>query len=551
MYKLKLSRIRVIPLMLLVVMVFSTVNYADEILSSSNIKIGEQIGGYKKSNVELSIVTSNPYTYESTDKLRIPTYVVNNELYIVVEDLQFYGYSSLWDSEKRETRLFMKEEAKSASGTELYIASGGSVLYSDIKIFVDGIEKEALNIGGYSLVKASDLVGPNISFFREDLIESIKGTLSLPAGKVAPEGGVAISVVLLQDEGKGRSTKAASQVVSIKEGQSAVDYELKLTSEDPDSSRISFNYSYPKKYIAYEIVSPSNEFVGLNMPENHSVQDMELFVTPIDMYNENYNEVNMMVHEKSTVEVKTTLSGDIFELYGAENKRGIHMLFLDANSNERYSVRSLIPCDSKEFTVEVDLIKGRTYKLYTQVKSVGSLDPVTTRPPAPSFSMFSYVSGRGLIGEEAELIVMDSESKISQEITLPSVILGEVYRTDDVITVNGKSLGVYKVSDERFVSAQEAELYGSSISQEYNPETLEENQLSTSENVHGPIGQLLRTNERFVSNIHDFEVLIPKYWLDYYTLEYDHEGRLVETTLLNVNDLKRCGYEVKEHIYKD
>lgn len=126
--------------------------------TNSQHKIGDVVGTFKKSNTDIIYtegyrgdnIIKTPY------KLKIPTYEVNKELYICIEDLVFCSYKMLWDQNNRIT--IIKRGGNNVSGTIKHVKTKGNIYYSDIDVFVEGKKVNGYFIGGYTLVKIDDLL---------------------------------------------------------------------------------------------------------------------------------------------------------------------------------------------------------------------------------------------------------------------------------------------------------------------------------------------------------------------------------------------------------
>ncbi|WP_053957198.1 hypothetical protein [Inediibacterium massiliense] len=128
--------------------------------SNKTYKIGDIMSTFEKRDEEIILVKENKIDNEIYSFMAVlPTYIVNEELSICIEDLVYCGYDMHWDPKKRITK-FVSKKVKGFEEYEKDIHHKkykGAVLYSDIKIYVDEKPIKAYNIGGYSLVSLKDL----------------------------------------------------------------------------------------------------------------------------------------------------------------------------------------------------------------------------------------------------------------------------------------------------------------------------------------------------------------------------------------------------------
>ncbi len=121
------------------------------------IKVGSVIGEFKRTSEKYRV-----YGRDIVDGILpyndIPVYHIDggDEAYICVEDLEFCGYQHIWDAKNRISSF--NYNGKTFKGLSAQKLQSGKIYGSDIKIIIGEGEYRAYNIGGYSLVRALDLI---------------------------------------------------------------------------------------------------------------------------------------------------------------------------------------------------------------------------------------------------------------------------------------------------------------------------------------------------------------------------------------------------------
>ncbi len=139
--------------------------------SACAYKIGDKVGYALKTDIVAKI---NGY--------EIPSYNVNGYTYVIAEDLNYYGFSVLYDYQTRTlstTRDFSQSWASKVY-TKPYVAPSNvgtkehNLLYTDIKTYLDGYYTDSYNIDGQTIIRFDSL-----SFYGNVYYDNNKREISL------------------------------------------------------------------------------------------------------------------------------------------------------------------------------------------------------------------------------------------------------------------------------------------------------------------------------------------------------------------------------------
>lgn len=88
----------------------------------------------------------------------LPAYQVQGKLTICVEDLQHCGYDMVWNPVQRTTS-FTRQDRKAVdmAAPPLLKANNGTIYYSDVDVYIDGVWHQTYNTDGFSLILLEDL----------------------------------------------------------------------------------------------------------------------------------------------------------------------------------------------------------------------------------------------------------------------------------------------------------------------------------------------------------------------------------------------------------
>jgi len=525
-----LIRITIMTLILLMIGYVCSFSEDEEV---AEMKVGDVIGSFKKSDVEMTVEVNCYEKNLSTDVMLIPVYEVENELCFIAEDLVYYGYSSIWNPEERTTRLFVGSEKKNTSGTSRFIKNEGYIYFTDIKLFIDGEEMEVYNINGYSLVKMSDVskMAGSIDFERvldpDEKIE-LSGQIILPNGDVAHEGGIEVSPIFYYFD-SGYLRKYIGDLYVIEEGKSIVDYSMELPVHDY-WNRMGFNDHRIYKYIGYEIYD-ENGYVSYDLENTTDMAPM--YLERLWYYQESYDDLDINILNEQSVKMTLSLDGDVFEFSSKGWKRGISVIAADKMNNKRIVQTKSVNGDEKEIEFVIDLISDREYSFIYQIKVFGGFTSGLPLPPTPQYPTYYYHDGVASTNyEELTYIKANNEnSDITVDIKLQDIIIGDVYKSDKKIIYDSKELSGYIVNGRYLVDFSDIRWFGHSSCTIPEVETFESIDGYTVKDGSKPVGRLTVSNYK----AHENEVYIPIYFLAI-------DGVRIECVL--IDDLKAFGYEV-------
>lgn len=523
-----------------VVFIMSLINciYCSATVSERQInrehKIGDKIGNFKKSSTK--ILVSVKCKENDLGIKYIPIYTIKNELCIVLEDLNYYGYTSIWNQENRTTTLYINNNNINKKGTKKVIKKQGDIYYTDIKTYIEGDEIASYNINVYSLVKISDLtkITRDLRFKRElkdNEIITISGKIKLFDGDTAPEGGMKVTPVFYYFN-CGTLEKYIENQYVIPEGCSEVDYRIELPVYKY-WNKMGFDNARIYKYMGYQIDNSTiNEsYISYNITNNNA---NNIYLQQLNSYNETYQNEDIKILPKQKVKIRLELTGDGLEIF-KDSYRGIGICFTDVESNKVITQEKSVNCNQNIIEFELELIKNKKYKLNYDLTVAGEFG---NWQPSPRYPTFYYNDGKGEVDETlSEIIELNEQSSIiSTSIKLPNVIIGDVRKSDkkfifDSVELIGDQIGgKYLLKTSSFPIIKSAKNVGTSIGDDINS-----NVFSTDET-------LIKIEEKslekpLLSNqmIHLENIKTPKYWVGRY-------GTLEEAILLE--DLEKVGFDI-------
>ncbi|WP_425449221.1 hypothetical protein [Dethiothermospora halolimnae] len=506
-----------------------------------NHKLGDVIGAFKKADIDVTIsVSSNNYNLNIKNK-HIPTYTVNNELYIVAEDLAYYGYNHIWNPETRTTKLYIGFGNRNTKGTNRVIKSSGKIYYSDIKIYIDGNNIPAYNIGGYSLVKISDLNNrvESISIKKEQSRENvtISGKISLPNSDIAPYGGIKVTPVFYYFDG-GYLRKYSGKKHYIPQGKNSIEYKIEIPIEN-HWNNMGYNDPNIYNYVGYEINGDNKKYLSYDMEGSTSIDP--LYLEKIDNFNSSYNHMNINILSREKVTMDLDLKGDVFRLKGKEDIRQVKVSAVDMDSNKGITETKTINIDKDNIIFNLDLVKNRSYKFVYNITVFGSFPSGMPLPPSPTYPTFYYSKGRGIINKNlSEVVKLANEtSTIHVDIKLPDVVIGNVYNSDKKISYKSKDIQGYMVNGRYLVKLKDIEIGSRRSTSIPSVESFNSISSSSINNGYGSVGKLIVSNYKTYKDNKE----IPIYWL--------RKNDKLEDLVL-VKDLEKLEYDVlnKEYIIK-
>lgn len=506
----------------------------------SEYKIGDVIGSFKKSNVKMNVSVANYENGLEIGSMRIPAYEVGNDLCFVAEDLVYYGYTSIWNPTDRTTRLYIGPGRKNTSGTSRVMKSAGDIYFSDIKIFIDGNEMEAFNIGGYSLVKMSDVVelaGP-INFERaleSDMEPQLSGQILLPDGEKAPESGIEVAPVFYYFD-SGYLKKYVGDRYIIEENESSVDFKISLPVNDI-WNKMGFGNHRIYKYIGYEIYG-DNGFLSYDLTDTTNMSP--IYLDNLSDYKASYDDLKMCLLKEQSIKKTLNLSGDVFDIFSPLSTRAIRVVATDKMSNKRITQTKRVDTNEREIEFDFDLVADREYSFVYLITVYGGFRGRMPLPPSPQYATFYYDDGgvSTVYDEHSYIRASDENASIEVSIDLPDVVIGDAYMSDKAIIHGSESFNGYIVNGRYLVRL--SDFYGEGCQSCALPsvdifELVEA--LGSAERFAVEQG-IQSTGKLMVSNFTAYkdDVHIPIYNL------IDDDDAIVEYVL--VDDLKKFGYQV-------
>lgn len=405
---------------------------------SSESSLGDVIGSFQKSNARMDVHV------KGFEARTIPVYEVDYDLCICVEDLQYYGYEMVWDPERRTTELNISD--KERTGTMKYVKSRGDILYSDVRIFVDGMEIKGYNIGGYTLVKVADInFMDNIYLMRrygEEEQFAIKGRILLPPGDVAPQGGLSGKVIKYEYGYKGKPEKVAETPFTIPGNNNYCAYTITMK---------------PHEFLGYELDDKYGYYNGSLFVENdRPFEYYRIYTSPIDDYRVNYQ--NFDVNIFKTVQLQGVLTIDDQMPEYPHETRTVYIRAEDVSGRGEILQAITVPIGQNEINYVLPIIAGREYvlKFYaTLYYSLPSRYELWAGPP-PDLLFSGYYSTQGLMAgkNQADIITAGKEDveNINIGIKLPDPISkGVVLKGDFKTYFNGEETPSLSIDGEPLI----------------------------------------------------------------------------------------------------
>ena len=138
----------------LLFLVITLIAIFSAIITAGAYSIGDTIGYALKTDI---VATINGYD--------IPSYNINNQTYVIAEDLRFYGFSVNFDNSTRAlgiTRDYTqswvgKAYSKPPVAEKQIGVPEFNLLYTDIATYLDGYYTPSCNINGQTIIRFSDL----------------------------------------------------------------------------------------------------------------------------------------------------------------------------------------------------------------------------------------------------------------------------------------------------------------------------------------------------------------------------------------------------------
>ncbi|WP_273484148.1 hypothetical protein [Desulforamulus ruminis] len=346
--------------------------------------IGDIAGSFQKSNAKIVIILKD---YE---RRTIPVYEVNDELCICVEDLQYYGYKMTWDQKNRTTSLTFSDRQR--TGTTHFVKSRGNILYSDIKVFIDGIEVNGYNIGGYTLVKICDLQTiPDLYFWRdygEQEYFQVKGKILLPQGDVAPKAGLNGKIIKYDYGYKGSPEKVSEISFYIPENKNYCDYTTTIT---------------PFQFLGYELDDQYGYYNGSLFEESGKpLEHYKIYTTTMNDYRVNYDDFNIYIYKTAQLSGKLTINHLTNEYPG--QIRTIYILAEEINGSGEIMEAITVPTEQTEINYSMPVIADEEYNLKfyaTRYASITSQYHLWAGP-APPLLFSGYYSSKGFVPEKSQ-----------------------------------------------------------------------------------------------------------------------------------------------------
>lgn len=535
----------VIIMITIIMLIIPSSDYAMENkIKENNLKIGEVTGSFKKSNAIVSIHVKD---YEPRT---IPTYQVGDDLYICVEDLEYYGYNKKWDEKNRITTLLLANTER--VGTVKYIKEKGNTFYSDVKIYVDGVELKAHNIGGYTLVRVEDLNKlPNLFFAREyaqegkDTID-LKGNIKLPKGEIAPKGGITVNLVVYRISStmnKGFPEKRRVKSFVIKEGQNYCDYEIKKVN------------TY--EFIGYEIKSNYGYVNGALYDEsNIPIDNYEIFVKKIEPFKINYNKFDIDIFKKF-IKIKGNINLKDKLEYQLDGLREFRILAIDKNDinknlyESKFMVKKItVPINERSIPFDMNLISDKEYILRIDATILGtfrSIHGMEHRPEA-TYLFSGYYSADGFVKDANHATIINTKENSIDNLDIPVCLeeatkKGQIVKSNIETYLNGDKIGNISINGEVFIPLDFLEGNGFTLEYDDYDNIYINNDFS---NIEKKQNYVLYTDEDKIEG----EVLgylgysIKKVYINNKEIaNYSFENMDV----VNVKELQKCGFNIVEN----
>ncbi|WP_041701811.1 hypothetical protein [Gottschalkia acidurici] len=415
--------------------------------SQKQLKIGDITGSFKKSSKIVS------FSVRNAEYRTIPTYQIGEDLYICIEDLEYYGYKREWDDKSRVTKLTFADKTK--VGTTKYRKERGNILHSDIKIYLDGVEVKGQNMGGYSLVKIEELNDKFGLYFKREYSQegrekiNIKGKIKLPNGEVAPKGGIDLEVVVYTLY-KTVPHLNYTKKFTIKEGKNYCEYEIKdIYTSTPIGYKIDNKYGYLNTFTDHK--------TGLN------VQNYNMYTKSIEEFKMNYNNFDIQILKSAKIKGSITLQDTLSYYVG--NDREIEVLAIDSRSldndlyESKYIAKSIVVNEKeKHIPFEIDVpidneyildVRGSTFNTFVRPGTLA-------RRPNPPLLFRGYYSQSGFVKDIERATTISVKGNIDNvNINVPikeEVKNGEANKNSIRTYINGDEIGSINVNGEQYVA---------------------------------------------------------------------------------------------------
>lgn len=200
---------------LTVIILISIISVADD------MPIGTKIGTFMKTDRDIYV-----------NGKRVQGYLIENELAICIEDLEYCGFDGVWNNDLRRSS-FKYNSDKKIYNTDKIVEpkiTGNSIVKTDVEIILDEDRVKAYATDGYCLVKLSDLSDfsditkgkvfnikidnntlnkPSIVKFKDELLEDIlRKKLNKPYGRLDKE-----MLLYVESLKEGEISKAKNELI--------------------------------------------------------------------------------------------------------------------------------------------------------------------------------------------------------------------------------------------------------------------------------------------------------------------------------------------------
>ncbi|MBB6216751.1 hypothetical protein HNQ80_002855 [Anaerosolibacter carboniphilus] len=440
--------------------------------SEKPYKIGDIIGSFQKSTAVVSIERIDPSLEVIIGEKSIPTYQIDGDLFICAEDLEYYGYKREWDGEKRQTHLTF--DGKNIKGTTKHIKGNGNIYYSDIQIYVDGVLFPSFNIGGYSLIKITDLMKNhhivfNRKYDQERRIFALKGKISLPAGDVAPKGGIKGNIIVYGYGHRGIPEKSIVKKFQIQEGKNSSNYEISQANYRanksaydmyiPTNTMIVKNDMYDPSYVGYEIDDSYGYFSGSLYEESGAArEDYSAFVRDLEDFRVDYDQFHLEIFKKVKLAGTVHLSEKIAIEDAVENRvlRVSAIKQEDNTSSSKMIVKDIVvPLNATSIDYEMDVIANENYIIQYDLTLYGIFRPRFGMWVGPAYPLLNsgYYSPQGFVKEssEAQGVTIKNMKVDNLNINIPippKLLSGKVQFSGMEAYFNGDRIKVINIGED-------------------------------------------------------------------------------------------------------
>lgn len=352
-------------------------------------------------------------------------------------------------------------------------------------------------------------------------------TLTLPEGRSAPAGGLNLSLVLVTDQFKGRSTTDILGEVVIEEGKS----QGNLTFQgDLIFNPSGFTMAWSRYHLAVVGEGADYDFYDRSQKMGFQWGRMTPIVHWLDQ-----QKYHIEMKEMVVLTVTLQLEGEDIGIYEGLT-RAVHLEAKDLESERTYTEEVYVPVGQKEVDHQIRLPKGGTYTFTTHAAVIGGFPYGNPMPPSP---VYPSVQWTGLDGEPLIVHLVEEEA-IGQVITVETISLGPVHVAKDQLSLNGEPILTLVVNGHLFVSTAHKGLpfSGRSINQALNPEQdylVKPADQPVETYAMDPLGTLVRTNVQYRMQETNVPVMV-------YDLLFDDDRDSL--VLVSVEDLKAKGVDL-------